>query len=280
MLPESSTGNVLSVRLPQIIGGPVIISFGVAGPLYIISHAAGLVLQAMICHKWEIRDAGILVLQEWGNRGERRILGYVESTAASSGVDHGDSHNTTEPSRLQPGVNAGLAFTAQDETALGAAPAEALPDGLGSDAWSSIAAEPSGDGIGSMSGQQGSQAWTTAAAPGPQGASGGSGSPEMGVEESAAWDSSISAGTSAAYSGKSMGAESLCDSLQGGPTEWMRHGGALGLACAQQVQAADYCAWCGMSLAVQAPPWDRVQNKCSVCLGSGQEQMQGLKRCH
>ena len=147
MLPENSTGNVLSVRLPQIIGRPVIISFGVAGPLYIIAHAAGLVLQAMIC-SWlgKIRDAGIFVLQEWGNERRAAHPGYVESTAPSSGVDHEDSHNTTETSRLQLGVDAGLAFTAQDETALGAAPAEALADGLGSDAWSSIAAEPSGDG--------------------------------------------------------------------------------------------------------------------------------------
>ena len=53
MLPENSTGNVLSVRLPQIIGRPVVISSGVAGPLYIIAHAAGLVLQAMICYGWE-----------------------------------------------------------------------------------------------------------------------------------------------------------------------------------------------------------------------------------
>ena len=222
----------------------------------------------MICHGWKIRDAAILVLQEWGKRGERRILGYVESSAASSGVDHGDSHNTTESSRLQPEVNAGLAFTAQDETALGAAPAEALPDGLGSDAWSSIAAEPSGDGSGSMSGQQGSQAWTTAAAPGPQGASGGYGSPEMGWDKSAAWEPSTGAGKQAAYSGNGMSTGSPCDSLQGGPTEWMRHGGAFGLACAQQVQAADYCAWCGMSLAMQAPPWERVQNTCWICPGS------------
>ena len=201
----------------------------------------------------DTEDLGIPALQDWERRLGRHTLEYAGSTPINSNADHGQNSSTAESSSLQPGVLAGLAFTALDETAIGAAPAAGAesapltapaPDGahlgvLSSNAWHSSAAVPSGVGLGSMSGQ-GGQAWAPGPAPGPQGASGAGGLHEMVGSDAAAWGPSTGDESPSAYSGSGMGAGSPCESLQGGPTEWMRHDGALGLACAQQVQTAHY----------------------------------------
>ena len=250
MLRVSSRGKAryTLARLPRIMGACIGTFLDVAGPLHILASSIALVWGTFVCKGLSHKRSCYLVLQEWESRVGRRALGYNGSSPASSGVDPRDD-NTAESSRLQPGVNAGLAFTALDETALGAAraasteitrhvalaPDEALSDGLSSVTSRSIAAEPFEDGVGSISGQ-GGQAWTPGLAPGPQGATEGYALPEISGKESAARDPSTGSGNSAAYSGNSVGAVFPCDNLQGGPTEWMRHDGALGLACAQQVR--------------------------------------------
>lgn len=115
------------------------------------------------------------------------------------------------------------------------APEQALLEGSHGTAWLSGATRQDGAALGTGLGQAGQPFGAPAAAP--EAAEGGSSpaAPEWAGQDAAAWGTDIQNGSTPVQSGNDTDWASPCDALEGSPTEWMRSGGALGFACAQQV---------------------------------------------
>ena len=113
---------------------------------------------------------------------------------------------------------------------------QALPEGSYGTAWLSGATGQNGAALGTGLGQDGQPSRAPAAAP--EAAEGDSSlaAPEWDGQELAAWGTDMQNASAPVQSGNDTDGASPCAALEGSPTEWMRSGGALGFACAQQVR--------------------------------------------
>lgn len=195
------------------------------------------------------------------------IVTWVLALAGSSALAHGRGLTQAQPSAPDEAPSAlAPALVTQLASTWGSGPHQ---EGLRESPWLQQAAAPLEQPADRASGKLG-QPW--APAPAPDGADRDASfrSFQMDGQGSVAWMPDSWNGSSAASAGNVMDASSPCDHLKGSPAEWMRHGGALGFACAQQVQPL----WQSTVLMLFSPTW-QCQESASGCHVTYALQRQG-----
>ena len=193
-------------------------------------------------------------VQEWRSTASRRGLGaftghgggYGENdlAAGAAGMQYPDADGTgptglaiAAPEQAPaPGGQTSSAAAAALAPDAQLAPEQALPEGSYGTAWLSGATRQDGAALGTGLGQPGQPSGAPAAAPE---AAEGDSSPaahKWAGQDAAAWGPNMQNGSTPVQSGSDTDWVSPCNALQGSPTEWMRSGGALEFACAQQVR--------------------------------------------